>query len=52
MIQTTFRIKLKISLIKEEVLLEGYGGDVPFIEVSAKNGYKHKRTFGFNTFGF
>ncbi len=28
--------KAKQQLIKEEVLLEGYGGDVPVIEVSAK----------------
>lgn len=30
--------KAKQQLIKEEVLLEGYGGDVPVIEVSAKTG--------------
>jgi len=30
--------KVKDQLLKEEVMLEGYGGDVPFIEVSAKNG--------------
>lgn len=28
--------KVKQQLIKEEVMLENYGGDVPFIEVSAK----------------
>jgi translation initiation factor IF-2 len=28
--------KAKDQLLKEQVLLEGYGGDVPFIEVSAK----------------
>jgi len=28
--------KVKQELIKEEVMLEGYGGDVPVIEVSAK----------------
>lgn len=28
--------KVKQQLIKEEVMLEGYGGDVPVIEVSAK----------------
>ena len=26
------------QLLKEEVMIEGYGGDVPFIEVSAKEG--------------
>lgn len=30
--------KAKQQLVKEEVLLEGYGGDVPVIEVSAKTG--------------
>lgn len=30
--------KAKDQLLKEEVMLEGYGGDVPFIEVSAKTG--------------
>ncbi len=30
--------KAKQQLAKEEVLLEGYGGDVPVIEVSAKTG--------------
>lgn len=30
--------KIKQQLIKEEVLLEGLGGDVPVIEVSAKTG--------------
>lgn len=30
--------KAKQQLIKEEVMLEGYGGDVPVIEVSAKTG--------------
>jgi translation initiation factor IF-2 len=30
--------KVKQELIKEEVMLEGYGGDVPVIEVSAKSG--------------
>jgi len=30
--------KVKDQLIKEEVMLEGYGGDIPFIEVSAKTG--------------
>ena len=28
--------KIKQQLLKEEVLLEGYGGDIPIIEVSAK----------------
>jgi len=28
--------KVKQQLLKEEVLLEGYGGDIPMIEVSAK----------------
>jgi translation initiation factor IF-2 len=28
--------KVKGQLVKEEVMLEGYGGDVPFISVSAK----------------
>jgi len=30
--------KAKQQLLKEEVLLEGYGGDVPVIEVSGKTG--------------
>lgn len=30
--------KAKKDLAKEEVLLEGYGGDIPFIEISAKTG--------------
>jgi len=30
--------KVKQQLAKEEVLIEGYGGDVPVIEVSAKTG--------------
>lgn len=30
--------RAKDQLLKEEVMLEGYGGDVPFIEVSAKEG--------------
>lgn len=30
--------KVKQALIKEEVVLEGYGGDIPVIEVSAKTG--------------
>ena len=28
--------KAKQQLLKEEVMLENYGGDIPFIEVSAK----------------
>lgn len=31
--------KVKQQLLKEGVLLEGLGGDVPFIEVSGKTGY-------------
>lgn len=34
--------KAKQQLLKEEVLLEGYGGDVPMIEVSAKEGVNIK----------
>lgn len=34
--------KVKQQLIKEKVLLEGYGGDVPLIEVSAKTGINIK----------
>jgi translation initiation factor IF-2 len=34
--------KAKQQLIKEGVMLENYGGDVPFIEVSAKNGINVK----------
>ena len=34
--------KLKQQLIGEEVVLEGFGGDVPIIEVSAKNGMNIK----------
>lgn len=34
--------KAKQQLISEEVMLEGYGGDVPFIEVSAKENIKIK----------
>ena len=34
--------KVKKELVKEEVMLEGYGGDVPVIEVSAKSGEKIK----------
>ncbi len=34
--------KVKDQLLKEEVMLEGYGGDVPFIEVSAKKGVNIK----------
>ncbi len=30
--------KVKGQLLKEEVMLEGQGGDVPFIEVSSKTG--------------
>lgn len=30
--------KIKTQLLKEEVLLEGYGGDVPAVEVSGKTG--------------
>lgn len=30
--------KVKSQLLKEEVMLEGYGGDVPVIEVSARTG--------------
>jgi translation initiation factor IF-2 len=30
--------KVKGQLVKEEVLLEGYGGDIPFILVSSKTG--------------
>lgn len=30
--------KVKQQLIRENVLLEGYGGDVPVLEVSARNG--------------
>lgn len=30
--------KVKQELLKEQVMLEGYGGDVPVIEVSAKSG--------------
>jgi len=30
--------KVKQQLVKEEVVLEGYGGDVPVIEVSSKTG--------------
>lgn len=31
--------RVKQQLLKEQVLLEGYGGDVPAIEVSAKSGH-------------
>lgn len=34
--------KVKKQLIKEEVMLEGYGGDIPVIEVSAKTGINIK----------
>ncbi|OGH10928.1 MAG: hypothetical protein A3B38_04190 [Candidatus Levybacteria bacterium RIFCSPLOWO2_01_FULL_36_13] len=34
--------KAKDQLLKEEVMLEGYGGDIPFIEVSAKEGHNIK----------
>ncbi len=34
--------KAKQQLLKEEVMLENYGGDVPFIEVSAKENIKIK----------
>lgn len=34
--------KAKDQLLKENVMLEGYGGDVPFIEVSAKTGVNIK----------
>jgi translation initiation factor IF-2 len=34
--------KVKDQLLKEEVMLEGYGGDVPFIEVSARKGVNIK----------
>jgi translation initiation factor IF-2 len=34
--------KVKDQLLKEEVMLEEYGGDVPFIEVSAKKGVNIK----------
>ena len=34
--------KVKKQLAKEEVLLEGYGGDVPSIEVSAREGVQIK----------
>ncbi len=34
--------KVKQQLLKEEVLLEGYGGDVPILEVSAKTGQNVK----------
>ncbi|MBI2195729.1 MAG: GTP-binding protein [Candidatus Levybacteria bacterium] len=30
--------KVKQQLVKEEIMLEGYGGDVPVIEVSSKTG--------------
>ncbi len=30
--------KVKQQLVKEEVMLEGYGGDVPVIEISSKTG--------------
>lgn len=34
--------KAKQQLLKEQVMLEGYGGDVPVIEVSGKTGYNVK----------
>jgi translation initiation factor IF-2 len=34
--------KAKDQLLKEDVMLEGYGGNVPFIEVSAKTGLNVK----------
>ncbi len=34
--------KVKQQLLKEEVMLEGYGGDIPFMEVSAKEGVNIK----------
>ncbi len=34
--------KVKQELIKEEIMLEGYGGDTPVIEVSAKGGMNIK----------
>ncbi len=34
--------KAKDQLLKEDVMLEGYGGDVPFIEVSAKENHNIK----------
>lgn len=34
--------RVKQQLLKENVLLEGYGGDVPVIEVSAKTGHNIK----------
>ncbi len=34
--------KAKQQLVKEEVLLEGYGGDIPVIEVSGKTGHNIK----------
>ena len=30
--------RVKQQLLKEEVMIEGYGGDIPVIEVSARNG--------------
>jgi len=44
--------KVKDQLLKEEVMLEGYGGDVPFIEVSAKNGTNVKELLDLILFGF
>lgn len=35
-LETAIPEKVKQQLLKEEVMLEGYGGDVPVIEVSAK----------------
>ncbi|MEK7160333.1 MAG: translation initiation factor IF-2 [Patescibacteria group bacterium] len=35
--------KVKQQLLKEEVMLENYGGDVPFIEVSAKENINVKQ---------
>lgn len=38
--------KVKGQLLKEEVLLEGMGGEVPFIEVSAKTNHNIKELLG------
>lgn len=34
--------KVKQQLLREEVMLEGYGGDVPYMQVSAKTGHNIK----------
>src|SRR5260370_14188758 len=34
--------KVKQQLVRENVLIEGYGGDIPVIEISARTGHHMK----------